>query len=139
MSTHKGHNMQETSMRSWEDIQSKLGERYKEILDALENLWMLNGDATDQEIKSFLGKLDANYVRPRRFELVNHYKLVGFSQKRKCLVTGKTAMAWKILQGRFSNDKKEVPQMQKGEVINKAFLDRIPQSTIQENLPEVSR
>lgn len=43
----------------------------------------------------------SSYVRPRRFELVNDLKLVGFSQKRACRITGKTVEAWKVLQTRL--------------------------------------
>ncbi len=88
--------MQETSLLSWKEIQDSLSSRHNEVYNALKELCTLQGDATDQEIKMYLKKLDANYVRPRRNELVNKYKLVGFSQKRMCNVTGKTSIAWKI-------------------------------------------
>jgi len=89
--------IQETSLQSFKEIQPKLSERHSEIYNALKELCTIQGDATDQEIKVKLGKAEANYVRPRRFELVNKLKMVGFSQKRQCKITGKTCLAWKTL------------------------------------------
>lgn len=89
--------MQETSLEAYEEIKSKISERHREILNALKEIQEKGEDATDYEIAIYLGKSDPNYVRPRRYELVNKLKLVGFSQKRRCKITGKKALAWKIL------------------------------------------
>ena len=59
-------------------------------------LCQLEGDATDYEIAKFLGKDDPNYVRPRRYELLNRLKVIEESRERPCKVTGKKAIAWKI-------------------------------------------
>lgn len=91
----------ETTLQAYEEIKSNLGERQAEVLDALKTFHDSGKDATDYELTVFLGKTDPNFVRPRRFELVNKFKLVGFSQKRICLITGKMALAWKPLRQRL--------------------------------------
>lgn len=95
MGMHKQHRMQDTSLLAWADMQDKLSDRHKKVLDALKDLCKTQEDATDQEIKVALGAGDPNYVRPRRYELVNIYKAISFSTKRHCKVTGKVALAWK--------------------------------------------
>ena len=89
--------IQETSLQAYKEILPEMGERQLIVLNALRELCNANLDATDQEIRVYLRKADPNYVRPRRNELVNKFKLVGFSQKRPCKVTGKTSLAWKVL------------------------------------------
>lgn len=93
--------IQETSLEAYEQIKDKIGERHQLILNALKILNDKGEDATDYELAVYLGQQDPNYVRPRRYELVNKFKLVGFSQKRICSVTGKMALAWKILRTRL--------------------------------------
>lgn len=83
-----------TSIIAYNEIVPKLNERYVAIIQALSSTI----DATDYELAKMLGKSDPNYVRPRRYELVNKYKLVCYSQTRKCFITGKTALAWKLLK-----------------------------------------
>lgn len=105
--------IQETSIQAYKDLLPELGERQILILKAIRDLTNKQGDATDQEIKVYLGSLDPNFVRPRRNELVNDFKLVGYSQKRECRVTGKTALAWKVLDKQLdriinSQNKKEI-------------------------------
>lgn len=90
--------IEQTSLQAYKEIQRVLPGRNQEVFNALAELCEKFGDATDQEIKAYLRKYDANYVRPRRFELVNEYKVVGSNHKRMCKVTGKTAIAWKILR-----------------------------------------
>lgn len=86
--------IQETSKLAFEEIKEKMGERQLEVYEAIEEL----GEPTDYEIARLLFKLDPNYVRPRRYELVNKLKMVGFAGKRKCTVTNKMAMTWRILR-----------------------------------------
>ena len=129
--------MQETSMISWEEMHEKVGQRHEEIYFALMKLCYSQKDATDQEIKQFLGQLDANYVRPRRFELVNDFKLVGFSQKRKCRVTGKTAMAWKIVQRRLKDDSK-MSEVQEIQTDDKTLTDRKSHASLCEDMQRLS-
>lgn len=99
MGKHKTHNMQETSLQNWNDkeFQKKLGGRQLEIYEAICRLCSMQGDCTDYEVARFLNKGDPNYVRPRRYELVNKFKMVGFKTKRICKVTGKIALAWGVL------------------------------------------
>lgn len=92
----------ETSKQSYKSIQPELGKRQYLILNAFTELCYLNGDATDVEVAKYL-KVDTNTVRPRRFELVNLYKVIGFNQKRKCKVTKKNVMAWKVLKRNQNN------------------------------------
>ena len=72
-------NIQQTSIEAFEDIKPKISQRHTEILKALEFL----GLATDYEIAKYLGKEDPNYVRPKRWELVNKLKLVSCVGKTK--------------------------------------------------------
>lgn len=95
---HQEHHIEETSLIAWNEIQGTLGERQRIVLNALYELTRIYGDATDYEITSYLSKPDPNYVRPRRHELVNKYKLICFSQQRICRVTGKKSMAWKPIR-----------------------------------------
>lgn len=90
--------IQETSLKAFREIQDKLGERQLLVLNALKELCYRQGNATDQEIKQYLSKAEPNFVRPRRYELVNKFKLVGFDEKRTCRVTGKTSLAWKVVR-----------------------------------------
>jgi len=89
--------IQNTSIKAYKEVGPKISERYESILQAITELCIRQNDCTDQEIKEHLNKPDANFVRPRRFELVNKLKRVAYSQTRKCKVTGKTALAWRIL------------------------------------------
>lgn len=94
--------MQQTSLESYEQVKNKLSSRHQEVLDSLEDFQREGKNATDYEITIYLEQTDPNYVRPRRYELVNKYKLVGFSEKRICSVTGKKALAWKLLKRKFN-------------------------------------
>jgi len=58
-------------------------------------------NATDCEIMVGLKQDDTNYVRPRRYELVNKFKVVGSDGKRICKVTGKKVIAWRIVKEVF--------------------------------------
>jgi predicted transcriptional regulator len=83
--------IQETSRLSYEEEKAKgLSERHRAVLEALQN-----GEKTDQEIKQFLGVSDPNFVRPRRFELAKE-GLVEAGIKRRCSVTGKTSLVWRL-------------------------------------------
>lgn len=93
--------LSETSLEAYEQIKEKLGERQLQVLEALRDFSRSGKDATDYELTIYLGQHDPNFVRPRRYELVNKFKLIGFSQKRICSVTGKMALAWKILRTRL--------------------------------------
>ena len=84
--------IEQTSLESFKDIQLKIGSRHKEIIGVLKNS---SESLTDTEIARVLGKLDPNYVRPRRREL----SLMGAihkSDKRKCSITKKNCLTWRI-------------------------------------------
>jgi len=100
MEKHKKHNMRETSLQNFRnpEFQKKLGTRQLEVYKAISRLCDIQKDCTDYEVAKFLNKQDPNYVRPRRYELVNKYKMVGYKRKRKCNVTGKIALAWGVLK-----------------------------------------
>lgn len=83
---------QATSVTVWRNkIQPHLGERQQVILDALK------GDMTNCEIAQKLD-MPINTVTPRIFEL-RQKKLVVEYAKRKCCVTGRTAISWKVNNG----------------------------------------
>jgi hypothetical protein len=71
--------VEETSLEAFEQIKEKIGERQQQILQALKYFNAKGEDATDYELAVYLGQQDPNYVRPRRYELVNKFKLVGDS------------------------------------------------------------
>lgn len=91
-------NVSETSQEALQEIKPHLSDRHEAILRVLKEVCRFTEDASDYEIARYMGKDDPNYVRPRRHELVNEFKLVGFSRKRICHVTGKTVLTWKILK-----------------------------------------
>ena len=92
---HKKHKMQITSLTSYEELKDTLGEKQLFVLKGFKNLSLIQGDATDMEVARFLNT-DTNVVRPRRYELVNEFKLIGINQKRACRITKKMAIAWKL-------------------------------------------
>lgn len=82
--------IQPTSTQSMKEEKHKgVGLRQAIILNVIRTY----GPATDKEIALRLNVPDPNYVRPRRFELVEA-GLVEAYGKRKCSVTGKTSIAW---------------------------------------------
>lgn len=88
----------ETSKESYEQVKLNLNEKYTEILEAMEDYQRIGEDITDRELTKYLEKDHPNEVRPRRNELVNIHKLIGFSQKRICKISGKRVLAWKLLR-----------------------------------------
>ena len=81
----------QTSIESYIDILPKIGERIVETLKILKDLH----DASDQEMTSAGGYSDPNRIRPRRYEAVRK-GLIEFNGKRKCRITGKNVMVWRI-------------------------------------------
>jgi len=133
MSDHQVHDMEGTSLDAWDQMQSKLGERERIILKAIKELCEIQGDATDTETMTHLLQQDPNYVRPRRYDLVNKYKLVGYSQTRVCKLTGATCSAWKILQG-GTDEIRKMPEVQGEEVPDETFEDRGTSAAIRNDL-----
>lgn len=52
-------------------------------------------DSTDRELARYLGFSDPNRVRPRRNELVALGYVIE-SGKRRCMVSGKRALTWRV-------------------------------------------
>lgn len=74
----------------------KLGEGQQRVLALIERY----PDRTDRELTRLYtsfhgGSGDPNQVRPRRSELAAAGYIVSFG-KRKCTVTGKTALTWRV-------------------------------------------
>lgn len=85
--------IRDTSRISYDEEKQKgLSERHALVLAALRN----HGEMTDQEIKQVLEVQDPNFVRPRRFELMKA-GIVEAGVKRKCRITGKTSLVWRIV------------------------------------------
>lgn len=83
--------IQSTSQKSLSEEKRKgIGERQAIILDVIRTY----GPITDKEIAERLCVPDPNYVRPRRFELVEAKLVEELLPKRRCRVSGKTAMQW---------------------------------------------
>jgi len=83
---------QATSVLAWRsEVKPTLGTRQQSVLDAL------RGDMTNSEIALKLG-VPINTITPRIFELREKGLVVEFT-KRKCRVTGRTAISWKHNNG----------------------------------------
>lgn len=82
--------IQQTSIDSYHSIPN-LGEKQQSVLIAING----NPDKTDRELTKIMGFQDPNNVRPRRKDLVD-LGLVVCSGERKCSVTGKTVMTWRV-------------------------------------------
>jgi predicted ArsR family transcriptional regulator len=84
--------IQDTSRISYHEEKVKgLSERQMKVFDVIAR----QGPVTDQEIAAALYATDPNFVRPRRFELVRE-GVVEPDLKRKCKVTGKTSITWRL-------------------------------------------
>lgn len=84
--------IQQTSILSYSDLEpEEIREAYKEILGALK----LYGPLTDRELALVMEASDPNRVRPRRNELVK-IGLVESDGRRRCQITGRTSMVWKV-------------------------------------------
>ncbi len=84
-------NVQQTSIDSFRSLQN-LGARQKAILDIIAS--KKNG-ITNLEI-SHISHIPINQVTPRTNELVK-MGLVTKHQNRKCMVSGRTAICWKVV------------------------------------------
>ena len=84
-----GHSVRETSSDAYSDLcgvascsSSVLGERQELVYLTFKKLCGEQGDATDMEVTKYLfehgyiRRFDANFVRPRRFELEKKLKLL---------------------------------------------------------------
>lgn len=83
--------MQTTSLQAHQKIKTALGYKQAEVLKVLE---LSTASLTNSELAKKLG-WTINTVVPRTFEL-REKGLVKEDCKRRCGVTGKTAIAWRI-------------------------------------------
>src|SRR5882762_672966 len=83
--------IQDTSLETWYRIQSTIGRRQKDVLDALRT----QPNATNAEIAHML-RWPINRVTPRTFEL-REIGVVEEIGKRNCRVTGRRAIAWRAV------------------------------------------
>ena len=89
--------VKDTSILSYAQEQDRgLGHRQLRVYEAIQELNREGIFPTDREIAELLGKADPNFVRPRRFELVQlgYVKMHG---KKRCSVTGKLAYSWTVV------------------------------------------
>jgi len=90
---HKSHDMRDTSLLSYIETQeTSLGEMQRLVYDAIRNYLT---PPTDREIAKALSLTDPNAVRPRRNELMEQGFIVE-AGKRKCTVTGRLALTWRV-------------------------------------------
>lgn len=82
--------VQQTSLQAYQQISNTLGAMQEKVL----GLYQSMPESTDMEVGRASG-LTENQVRPRRNELVKKGFLFHYGT-RKCSVTGKTAMTWKV-------------------------------------------
>jgi len=83
--------VRDTSLDSYRDIRPLMGKRQNLIFQAIKSL----GCPTDREVTKYLGKMDPNYVRPRRKELLDG-GFITECEKRICSVSGKTVWSWRV-------------------------------------------
>lgn len=79
-------------MESYHEILETLGERQRLVYELIRRY----PEHTDRELAQLAGAGDPNQVRPRRSELSDK-GLVAEAGKRRCEVTGKLAMTWRIV------------------------------------------
>lgn len=84
----------DTSKKAYREITTEgLKERQQQqYITALNVLCDIRGDATDSEVSRLLN-VPSSTVSARRNELL---KKVELSRKRKCIISGRTAQAWRL-------------------------------------------
>jgi hypothetical protein len=83
--------MRDTSLLAYQDLKPKLGDKQQSVLILIH----AHPDCTDLELTYKMGYTDPNKVRPRRKELLD-YGLIVESGKRRCSVSGKLALTWRV-------------------------------------------
>jgi len=68
-----------------------LGEMQQAVLSLIRRY----PDRTDRELARLAGRADPNVLRPRRTELYQAGYLI-MAGRRRCSVTGRTAMTWRV-------------------------------------------
>lgn len=80
--------VRDTSLQSYRELRPELGDRQLVVLRLISKF----PECTDLELASKISK-DANFIRPRRNELVK-LGLVVSKGKRKCKVSERTSYVW---------------------------------------------
>jgi len=91
---HVSHRMRATSIKAYGEVPD-LGEMQQKVFSAIIECSMEGRYPTDREIAKYLGFSDPNNVRPRRFELMEAGLIIETS-KRKCSISGRTALTWAV-------------------------------------------
>ncbi len=97
--------IQETSQQAYfTEVLPTLAERHQEVLKVLATV----PDATNMELKEML-KWEINRVTPRVHELVHpkdpeEKPLIEEVGRRKCKITGRTAIAWRVVRKQATKD-----------------------------------
>ena len=82
--------VKQTSLEAYSRIKKELGSRQQEVYDG----FLGNGTCTNLELSRSLG-IPINQITPRTNELVK----LGFvteDEKRRCSVSGRKAIAWRV-------------------------------------------
>lgn len=85
------HKIRETSLEAYQAL-GDLAERQKLVLDTIRRF----PGMTATELTKLLQKSDPNFVRPRITELLS-LGLVVEGDRRKCLLTNRSAITWYAL------------------------------------------
>lgn len=88
------HHMRSTSLEAWREVQPKIGRRQRQILRYLGTASRAGLNLTNMELAEGLG-WSVNRVTPRVLELRKKGR-VELAEKRRCRITGRFAMAWKV-------------------------------------------
>lgn len=84
--------IRQTSLKAYRELKPQaVSARHKEIL------WYIRRfpDCTDRELARLMRYGDPNKVRPRRKELLDAGR-IRESGRKKCSVSGKTALTWRV-------------------------------------------
>ena len=91
---HVSHRMRTTSLKAYGEI-PHLGEMQQKVFNIIVECSMEGHYPTDRELAKYLGFSDPNNVRPRRHELMEAGLIIEES-KRKCTISGRTALTWAV-------------------------------------------
>lgn len=100
---HESHSMRDTSLLTYGWLQNVgLGEKQRKVFEVIKTCTLQHNHPTDREIARKLDYKDPNKVRPRRFELMEEGIIVE-AGKRKCSISGRLALTWKVPEHLLNN------------------------------------
>lgn len=85
------HDIQQTSLRAYHTKEQFAPTQRRRILNAVEK----HGNMTNREIQHETGIIISS-VSARVYELRCEFHLLELAELRKCIVSGRQAMAWKV-------------------------------------------